>query len=161
MDLRLFLLIFALSCTQKTEVKIQNDKMYLYIANTHITDIKEVPWRVGPYRKQLLSQGVQIRFTLPPLSQKTIKHLYHNKQADAWLIRLRRRTLVSSQTMGYFSLLFAGPILGSPHKIYYQAPRKAAIGVYYAAASISMRLGALLCPALGHRKKNQKGAYYR
>ncbi len=153
-SLIIWILIFvSFSCSKEAEFKIRNKTVYLYVVDSGITEIEEVIWRVGPRRKQVLSQGVRIRFTLPLMNKELLKYLYKNRKANSWLIRLKRRTLTSSKVLGYFSLPFAGPVPGNPHKIYYQSPKKAVLGVNYAASAISMRLSSLLCPALGHRKK--------
>ena len=93
---------------------------------------------------------MRIQFGLPKLNDDQMEKLA-SKGVDSWLVRLKRRGMTSSQTLGYFSLQFVSPNPRTRRK--YRGISSGSIGINFAAASVSMRLDSLPCPAFNHRKR--------
>ena len=139
------------ACTKNAELVVKDKVFYIHTTDAKVTDVEEVVWKVGPYQKQRLSRGVRIHFTFPLITNDAAKILHEKRKADSWLIRLRRKTFVSSKIIGHFASTFVNQ--SNSRKVRYQRPSGGALRVDYAASAISMRLGSLSCPSLGHRKR--------
>lgn len=138
------------SCSQRSKVKYENGTSYVRSNRGKVSEFRKIDWRVGKYGKDIVSRGFRLSFELPIVEEEGLKTLYKKQNVDAWLIRLRRRQGIRSQTMAYFSMNLVSPKPGSA-KLRYQSPKKGSVGIYYAASSISTRLDSLPCPALEHR----------
>jgi len=129
------------------------DKNTFYITTevVSIDEMRVIPWKVGKYRKDLLSRGIRFSFELPIIEDKDLEQLYNQKGIDAWLIKLNRKQGLHNDTLGYYSMLLVSPNPRNQSDLRFSSPKKGSIGINYAASSISMRLDEQPCPALNHR----------
>ncbi len=116
-----------------------------------VTGVKVIPWKVGKFRKQEVSRGFRLSFELPVLAEDAWLKLYRETAANGLLIKLRRKSSVRNETLGYFSMEMISPKPGSKNLYRYNQSNKASVGIYYAASSVSTRLDQLPCPAFNHR----------
>lgn len=124
---------------------------YIKAKEVQVTDIDVIPWKVGKYRKQEVSRGFRLSFEIPSISESSWLKLYKETDANGWLVRLRRKSATRSETLGYFSMEMVSPKPGSSNFFRYNSSKKASVGIYYAASSVSTRLDQLPCPAFNHR----------
>ncbi len=139
------------SCTKNAELIVKDKVFYIHTTDAKVTDVEEVAWKVGPYQKQRLSRGIRVHFSFPLITNDAAKILHEKRKADSWLIRLRRKTFVSSKIIGHFVSTFVNQ--SNSRNVRYQSPSGGVLRIDYAASAISMRLGSLSCPSLGHRKR--------
>ncbi len=139
------------ACAKYAELVSKDGVFYIHTTDSEVTGMEEVIWKVGPYQKQRLSRGIRVHFKFPFITSEDAKTLHEKRKADSWLVKLTRKTLVSSRVIGHFVSTFVNQ--SNPRKTRYQGPSGGVLRIDYAASAISMRLGALNCPSLGHRKK--------
>jgi len=139
------------SCSREAEYSYSKNTAYIKAHNVAISDMRVIKWRVGKFGKDILSRGFRLSFELPLLSDEALKVLYEKKNIDSWLIRLKRKQGLHSEILGYYSMTMISPDPRHSSRLRFRSPKKASIGINYAASSISMRLSELPCPALNHR----------
>ncbi|MCF8060530.1 MAG: hypothetical protein K9K67_14610 [Bacteriovoracaceae bacterium] len=143
--------LFLFSCSKRAEFKYENNTAYIRAKDVGIDSVRVVDWKVGKYGKDTLSRGFRLSFDLPVLEDDDLKTLYKNRGANGWLIRLRRKTGIRNENLGYFAVEVISPKPGSESIYRYSSSKKGSVGVYYAASSVSTRLDQLPCPAFDHR----------
>jgi hypothetical protein len=113
--------------------------------------MRVIKWKVGKYGKDVVSRGFRMSFEIPTMDNSAWQTLFKERGANGWLIRLRRKTGTRNERMGYFAMEMVSPKPGVSDVYRYSSSRKASVGIYYAASSVSTRLDRLPCPAFGHR----------
>lgn len=139
------------SCSKRAEFKFTNNTAYVRAKDFGVEDILVIKWKVGKFAKQTVSRGFRLSFDIPVLDEAHLKTLYKERGANGWLVRLRRKSGLRNENMGYFAMEVISPKPGSETSFRYSSSKKASIGIYYAASSVSTRLDQLPCPAFGHR----------
>lgn len=132
-------------------MKFEKGMAYIKAEEVSVSEVNVIPWKVGKLRRQEVSRGFRLSFEIPALSEDAWKQLFKETSANGWLMRLRRKSAVRSETLGYFSMEMVSPKPGSSNIFRYNSSKKASIGIYYAASSVSTRLDQLPCPAFNHR----------
>ncbi len=140
----------SVSCTKRADFKRENNSSYVKIDNPEVNDVKHITWRVGKYGKQKVSRGFRMHFDLPILSDSAWKSLYVDETINGWLIRLRRKSNLRNEILGYYSIEMISPKPGSKSIYRIQGTKQSSLGINYAASSISSRLDQLPCPAFDH-----------
>lgn len=124
---------------------------FISVEDPSVSEVRDIPWKVGKYKKQELSRGFRISFELPKLGDSEWKSLHNNNGVSGWLIRLRKKSNMRNEILGYFAVEMISPKPGSEFLYRVSSSDKASIGINYAASSISTRLDHLPCPAFDHR----------
>lgn len=146
----ILLLFVVTSCEKKSELTNRGSSYFIKVFNSNIEDFRTISWKVGAYGKQTISKGMQITVALPVVSEDDLEILHKKKKVDSWLLKVSRKSSLRRETVGYFSVEFMSKKRGTPRV---RLVRKTGVGVFYSAASISMRLSKSLCPAFKHNKK--------
>ncbi|MCP4914332.1 MAG: hypothetical protein GY909_14560 [Oligoflexia bacterium] len=146
----LLLLLFTFSCEKKSELTSRGSSYFVKVFDSNIEDFRTISWKVGAYGKQTISKGMQITVSLPVIKEEDLETLHKEKKVDSWLLKVTRMSSLRRETVGYFSVEFMSRKRGTPRV---RLVRKTGVGVFYSAASISMRLSKSLCPAFKHNKK--------
>lgn len=143
--------MLAVSCTKRADFKYEHRTAYVRAKDIGVTEMRVITWKVGKYGKDVVSRGFRMSFDLPVLDDSAWKTLIEERDANGWLIRLRRKSGTRNERMGYLAVEMVSPKSGSKGVYRYNTSRKASVGVYYAASSVSTRLDRLPCPAFNHR----------
>lgn len=109
-------------------------------------------WRVGPLRRQKVSKGIKIKLDFPQLEKEHLQDLVNTIEIDSWIIRVKRKTLVTSETLDTFYVPLIVPGRG---KTTFRIKQVQAgfFNIYYSAAAISSRFEKFQCPAFDHSKE--------
>tara|TARA_R110000868_G_scaffold379542_2_gene645425 strand:- start:15238 stop:16035 length:798 start_codon:yes stop_codon:yes gene_type:complete len=154
--LSLIILVLTLSaCRDYAEVKIDNQSASIDWKDGGATAVSVTPWRVGPYRKQMLSMGARVKVEFPALKEDDIELLGKNFDVDSWLVSIQRSGLGRRQRLASYYM----PLFKRSGRSGTMGVSSAAMGyldLYYAAAAISTRLRNLECPGLEHRRLLEK-----
>lgn len=145
------MLLFFVGCQEVSQYKRVDTKVTIA---PHKTSIKadEAKWRVGPLRKQRVSKGIRVKLSFPQLDKKDLKDLISHLGIDSWIVRVKRRTMITNQTLDYFYIPFLVPGRGTSDLRIKQIPA-GFLNIYYSAAAISSRFEKFQCPAFDHRKE--------
>ena len=148
----LLLGLFLFGCQDVSEYKRLEHRVTIIPSNMSIDKAEEAVWRVGPLRRQRVSKGVRIKLNLPQLEKNDLKDLVSSLGIDSWLIRAKRRTLITNETLDYFYVPLIVPGTG---KSDFRIKQIAAgfINLYYSAAALSTRFEKFPCPAFNHSKQ--------
>lgn len=152
----LILLILTLSsCKDISQYLRKGEKATIVPSGTSIAKGEVVTWKVGLLRRQRVSKGIKVKLNFPQLDKADLEDLISELKIDGWLVRVRQRTLVTSQTLDQFYIPLLIPDLGkSDLKI--KQVESGFVNLYYSAAAISGRFENFQCPAFGHRRKITK-----
>jgi hypothetical protein len=151
---KLILFMFLLvSCKEYSSYERTADgKIYIKASEAGIKSADVIYWKVGPYRKQNVSKGVQFVIDFPYLKDSDLEELIKYKNIDSWLIRVHRSTVVGSRIIGQLFVPLIKPGGGKDSSIRITQMEQGFINIYYAAAALSKRFESLECPAFDHRK---------
>lgn len=146
-----FLLISLTSCQDYSQV-IKGERDITIIPNrTSISSAEVAEWRVGPLRRQRVSKGLRVKLDFPQLEKEHLRDLVKTLEVDSWIIRVKRKTLVTSETIHLFYVPVLVPGRGKSDFRVKQVPA-GFINLYYPAAAISSRFERFQCPAFDHKK---------
>tara|TARA_R110000868_G_scaffold378945_1_gene644594 strand:- start:5021 stop:5821 length:801 start_codon:yes stop_codon:yes gene_type:complete len=145
------LLILLTSCRDYAEVDVDGQGASVAWKSGGATSVSVTPWRVGPYRKQMLSMGARVKVEFPALKEEDIEMLGEKFDVDSWLVSIQvsglgRRQRLASYYMPLFKRSGRSGVMGV------SSAEMGYLDLYYAAASISTRLRNLECPGLEHRR---------
>lgn len=150
MKFYLLILFVLVGCNNVSEYKRTGTRVMIVPANSGIGLAEVSDWKVGPRRKQRVSKGIRVKVNLPQLDKSDMKDMADTLDVDSWLIRVRRRTLVTNNTLEYIYVPFLVPGRGRSNLRIKQVAA-AFINIYYSAAAISARFETFQCPAFDHR----------
>lgn len=136
-------------CSDYAEVTIERQQSTVRWEEGGMESVRVEPWHVGPLKRQVLSMGVRLKVNFPRLKESDIEALGKKHDIDSWLVTFSRASLGRKERLGsFFMPLFKASGRRGGGAVSSEAGY---IDYFYAAASISTRLRALNCPALGHR----------
>lgn len=138
----LLLVLIIMSCDSKQKLESGSGLHYIKNLDFEIKNLKNIDWKVGRKRKQLVSQGVFFELEIPKLEGKTSTLLTQKYGIDSWIYKIEKETRKGSQTIGfvqYHFKNFTGNIKSFSAKILYHA------------ASVSLDFRRFHCPAFDHR----------
>lgn len=146
------LLFISLSGCQDYSQFIQGERGITIIPNrVSISSSEVADWRVGPLRRQEVSKGLKIKLDFPQLEKDHLQKLVETIGIDSWIIRVKRKTLITSETLDTFYVPVLVPGRGkSDFRI--KQVQAGFLNLYYAAAAISSRFERFQCPAFDHDK---------
>lgn len=143
-------ILFLGGCRDYADVVVDTQGATVEWYSGGVDSVKVTPWKVGPQRKQLLSMGARVKFSVPPLKEDDIEKLAEKYNVDSWLVTLMVSGVGRKERLASFYV-----------PLFKKSGRSGAMGVssvesgyldlFYSAASISMRLRELECPGLEHR----------
>lgn len=145
----LCLLVFA-SCTDHAEVKVTKSGMFISSDNLIMKNYKIEKWRVGPMQKQLVSKGVRVDISFPQFSREHLDELVTKYDANAWLVKVRRRSYAVNSVLGYIYIPLVTPGTQEKSKYRRHQIKQGAFSIFYSAAAISKRFENFKCPAFDH-----------
>ncbi len=153
LSLVLFSLFMLVSCKEYSLYERNQDgKIYIKAHEAGVSSADVIYWKVGPYRKQNVSKGVQFVIDFPYLKDEDLLDLIKYKNIDSWLIRVHRSTQVGSRVIGLLYVPIVQPGIGNDSPIRTTQMERGYISIYYAAAALSKRFENLECPAFDHGK---------
>ncbi len=148
--LLILVLVLISSCRDYADVVVDTQGTTVEWYTGGVDSVAVSPWRVGKYRKQLLSMGARVKIELPAIKASDIELLSEKYDVDSWLVTLMVSSLGRKERLASFYV-----------PLFKKSGRSGAIGVssvemgyldlFYSAAAISSRLRELECPGLGHR----------
>lgn len=145
----IFFFVLIFSCSKQMQVTENGSSTVLKTSNLGINDVRRVPWKVGPNRRQRVDRGVQIEVDLPTISPEALELLHRKHGIDSWYVEIVRRGMEGEKTLQVYSL----PLLstGSKGKLSGRQISRFIIHVHYAASALSMRFARATCPQINHR----------
>lgn len=113
--------------------------------------IKDIDWRVGKRKEEVVSQSFIFVVSLPKVSQEDLNMLQDKKGIDSWIVRLIVMRGSEKQDLGSLYTLFRPKRIS--RGVSTGAATSASLKVYYAAAYASERFRMFKCPAFSHNRK--------
>jgi hypothetical protein len=146
-------LVLFISCSENTKVQINPGSVRVMPESMGVTALENISWRVGPLRRQEVSKGVRVEFTMPYLPSDAMETIIERYEVDSWLIRLRRKGLMKNNVlvMAYMPLFAREYPRGRNLRI--RQSKKLTFRVHYHAAAVSTRFSNFMCPAFEHDLK--------
>jgi hypothetical protein len=144
-------LITLVSCQDYSQF-IKGDRKATIIPNrVSISSAEVSDWRVGPLRRQEVSKGLRIKLDFPQLEKEHLLELVKIIEIDSWVIRIKRKTLITSETLDSFYVPLLVPGRGK-RDLRVKQISAGFINLYYSAAAISTRFEKFQCPAFDHKR---------
>ncbi len=143
--------LFASGCQEYADYKRNEHKVTIVPKNAGIGSADIAEWKVGPLRRQRVSKGLRVKLNFPVLDKEHIKDLVSSMEIDSWFIRVRKKTMVTSEVLDHFYVPLTVPGRGKTDLRIKQIS-SAFVNIYYSAAAISSRFAKFPCPAFDHRK---------
>jgi len=148
----IIILLFTFSSCQKySKYSEKNNTAYIQIDDIGVSKISVQKWRVGPLRRQTLSQGIRLEVVFPILKKENLQSLINKFGVESWLLRVKRRSLTGTKQLGYFYVPLTTPGRKTSNWRIKQL-KKGFISIFYPAAAISSRFANFSCPAFDHRR---------
>ena len=146
----IFLLVLLVSCTKySTYEKKSSGSIYITPSEFKINEAEDVKWKVGRKKDQLLSKGINVKFTFPLLEKDHLRELLELHDVNAWIIKIVKLGFSRARPIGYMYVPLSVP---TPQRKYsYKQIKTGTFSIVYAAASISTRFEKFPCPAFDHR----------
>ncbi len=152
-SLCIFLFSVLLGGCQDYSQVIKGERNMTIIPNrVSISSAEIADWRVGPLRRQEVSKGIKIKLDFPQLETEHLQDLVNTIKIDSWIIRVKRKTLVTSETLDSFYVPLIVPGRGKS-KFRIKQVQAGFVNIYYSAAAISTRFEKFQCPAFDHSKE--------
>lgn len=150
----LFYLFLASACSEYSDYSVDNFGVSsITPKDTHITEVEVKKWKVGPLRKQEVTKGVQVKFSLPYLKKDDLLQLIEKKGINSWIVRVSKRSPTGSRVISSFFIPLALPGDAEQARVRIKQVKNGFLNLFYAAASISPRFEKFQCPAFDHNKK--------
>ncbi len=146
-------LLFLVSCSENSRVDVLKGSVRITPESMGVTAVDNIPWRVGPLRRQEVSKGVRVEFTMPYLNSSDIEEIVTRYNVDSWLIRLRRRGLMKNEILGRAFLPLFARQYPRGRNLRIRQSKKVTFRVRYHAAAVSTRFAEFTCPAFEHNFK--------
>ncbi len=138
------------ACSGKDRIEILKDNVFKFIPEDYmVDDVSIEKWKTGKNFASVISKGITITLTMPELSNNDARLLWESRKVDSWFIKVSRIGHMGRQQLTQMAVPYGSIKRGEFSK---GRITKISYSVYYAAASISIRLSNLQCPALNHRK---------
>ncbi|MBK22419.1 MAG: hypothetical protein CME70_00315 [Halobacteriovorax sp.] len=148
----LFILLFTVSsCKEYAQYQRKDYKVTIVPTQAGISSVDVAKWKVGPLRRQEVSKGVRVKVNFPLLEKEQLKDLVNSMEIDSWLIRIKRRTLITNEVLDSFYVPLILPGRGKTDLRIKQIPA-GFVNLYYSAAAVSTRFEKFNCPAFDHRR---------
>lgn len=146
----LFLSFLLLSCTKYSPLTKDTVGITIKDMDMKIAQVQEVPWKVGQYRDQKISQSFTAMVEMPKIKVEDLDYLTESRGIDAWILRIIVQRGSATQDLGSLYTLFR-PRQAS--RVTASAATSISFKVYYAAAYASERFRNAKCPPFSHDKK--------
>ncbi|MBC75283.1 MAG: hypothetical protein CME64_04640 [Halobacteriovoraceae bacterium] len=141
MRLAAFLTLFILcSCSDQVELKSKSGIYFLKDVEVELKDLKEVDWKVGKNREELVSKGIQFKLEVPSLEDSASKILKKSHGIDSWIFRISKVSNGPKRHLGYVAFDTKKGVT-----------QNLTVHLYYHAASVSHEFRKFRCPAFNHR----------
>lgn len=145
-----FLSFLLLSCTKYSPLTKDSVGISIKDINISISQVQEVPWKVGKFREQKISQSFTVMVSMPKIKVEDLDYLTESRGIDAWILRVIAQRGSVTQDLGSLYTLFR-PRQSS--RVTSSAASSISFKVYYAAAYASERFRNAKCPPFSHDKK--------
>ena len=145
------LLLLASSCQDFSKF-IKGERNITIIPNrVSISSSEVADWRIGPLRRQEVSKVLRIKLDFHQFETDHLQDLVKTIEIDSWIIRVKRKTLITSETLDTFYVPLLVPGRGkSDFRI--KQVQAGFLNLFYSAAAISTRFEKFQCPAFDHDK---------
>jgi hypothetical protein len=144
-------ILLCTSCTKYAKVSADSMGIHIDQVDMNISHTKEIQWRVGKRKEEIVSQSFIFVVDLPKIKQDDLDILLKQRGIDSWIVRLIMMKGSERHDLGSLYTLFR------PQKIsrgvQTTASTSASIKVYYAAAYASERFRTMKCPPFNHNKR--------
>jgi hypothetical protein len=124
---------------------------YLVPVDADVFDLMIMEWRIGRRNDTTVSKGIRVGFNLPQVERDVIKDLVGRKKVNSWIVKVSRRSLRGTGTIGHFRVPFLNPGFSTDNTFRFSQMKGAYFKVYYSSAAMSTRFENFICPAFGHR----------
>lgn len=140
----ILLLPLIYSCEKEYKVHQKNGILFIKDFQSEITKVKEVDWKVGRQREEVISKGLRVHISMPRIDQKGSELLKSKYGVDSYIFRFSKVTKGRPQAIGQFFFRFENMTRNT---------KDLSISLFYQAASISKEFRNHHCPAFKHRYK--------
>lgn len=152
----LFLGIFLCGCLPGTsKVKGQRGLYFITPNKLNLSNLKELKWKVGILRKQVISRGVSFRIYYPSLSSRFLNEIEQKHGVDSWIVKITRRGQWVREELAHYSAKIGVNKLKDKKDLSKKRYTRlfTAVIVNYPDSFISAKHASLPCPVFKHNLK--------
>src|SRR5690606_31008657 len=141
-------------CDRPSELKKDTPGVMILVpGEAGIESAEPANWQVGPDFRQRVHKGVRVALRFPVIRDADLRHIVEKTHADAWLIRVTKRTMDSRRSLGLLGFALFAPIRDpGDMKDLASTPPPATFNIVHADAAPSVRFERFNCPAFGTQK---------
>lgn len=147
----LIFLFLVSGCKEYSQYQKKEHRVTIVPNKVAITSADVADWKVGTLRRETVSKGIRVKLEFPLLEKEHLQDLVKTVEIDSWLIRIKRRTMVTTETLDHFYIPLLIPGQDKKEWRIKQIPA-GFVNLYYAAAAVSTRFEKFSCPAFNHKK---------